>query len=433
MRDIKARKILEEMFHAAVAAADPARVVPPALPRPPRGRTIVIGAGKAAAGMAAAVEAHWSGPLEGLVVTRYGHGAAGGACESIEIVEAAHPVPDEAGRAATDRICGMLAGLTADDLVIALISGGGSSLLCKPLPGIAFEDKQAITQALLRSGASIGEMNVVRQHLSAVKGGRLAALAAPARVVTLVVSDVPGDAPEIVASGPTVPTTATREDALDILKRFRIAVPDRALAVLKSDAAITPDPHDERFARNELRVVASARLSLEAARQAAADYGLPAVVLSDRIEGEARDVAKVLAALSQAALLTGEPFAPPLVLLSGGETSVTVLGNGRGGRNTELALSAAIALRGVADVHCLAADTDGIDGIEDNAGAFFCGETFARMLAAGVDPLARLQDNDSYSAFKAVNQLFVTGPTGTNINDFRAMLLMEPSPGRGRL
>lgn len=421
--EMRAQKILEELFRAAVTAADPAIVVPQALPARPAGRTLVIGAGKAAAGMAAAVEAHWPGPLEGLVITRYGHGAQGRCCESIEIVEAAHPVPDEAGRRATDRMCTLLSGLTEDDLVLALISGGGSALLSKPLDGITFEDKRDITQKLLVSGATIAEMNVVRQHLSAVKGGRLAALAAPARVVTLIISDVPGDAPEIVASGPTVPTSATPADALAILERFGIDVPQHVLTVLQSETARTPAPDAPCFAKNRVSVVASARQSLQAAQKAAADFGLPAVILSDRIEGESRDVAQVLAALAHEVAAEGAPFAPPVILLTGGETSVTVRGSGRGGRNTEFALSAALALHQTAGIYGLAADTDGIDGTEDNAGAFFSGDTCERMRTAGISPLAYLRTNDAYSAFKEIGKLFVTGPTGTNVNDFRAFFV----------
>lgn len=401
-------------------------VVPSALPEPPEGRTVVIGAGKAAAGMAAALEAHWpaTAPLEGLVVTRYGHAEAAGRCTRLQVVEAAHPVPDQAGRQAAEHMCALLQGLSADDLVVALISGGGSALLSRPLDGISFEDKQDITRHLLRSGATIGEMNVVRQHLSAVKGGRLAALAAPARVHTLVISDVPDDAPEIVASGPTIPGIASAEQAMGILARYGIPVPDHVMAVLRSAAARTPKPDDPCFAANQVRLIASARLSLEAAAQAAEARGIRAMILSDSIEGESREVAKVLTAIAKECASRGRPAAAPCVLLSGGETSVTVKGQGRGGRNAEFALSAAIALRGATGIHCLAADTDGIDGTEDNAGAFADGGSFGRMLDAGVVPLERLERNDAYTAFQLVDDLFVTGPTGTNVNDFRAFLIV---------
>ncbi len=415
----EARTILETLFRAAVAAADPARVVPPALPEPPAGRTVVVGAGKAAAGMAAAVEARWPGPLGGLVVTRYGHAATGARPDRIEVAEAGHPVPDAAGLEATQRLCGLVEGLSADDLVIALISGGGSALLAAPLPGITLADKIAVTRQLLACGAPISDVNTVRRHLSAVKGGRLAARAAPARVATLILPDVPGDAPELVASGPTVPGRASRDDALGVIDRFGLGVPARVRAAILADAARLPDPDDPRFARNTVRIVGSARLSLEAARDAARRLGLEAILLSDRVEGAAREAAREHAALA----LATSGGRRPIVLLSGGETSVTLRGTGRGGRNAEFALAAALALDGTDGVFGLAADTDGIDGSEDNAGAVFDGTTCARLRAAGRDPRALLDDNDSHAAFDALGDLLFTGPTGTNVNDFRALLI----------
>ncbi|MCF8482447.1 MAG: glycerate kinase [Rhodospirillum sp.] len=422
------RAFLTRLFDAAIAAANPGQVVPPALPRPPKGRTVVIGAGKASAGMAAALEAHWSGPLEGLVITRHGQGREGAACRRIEIVEAAHPIPDAAGREATDRLMSLLSGLGKEDLVIALISGGGSSLLSKPLPGMTFEQKQEITRALLRSGATIGDMNIVRQHLSAVKGGRLAALAAPAPVVTLLISDVPGDLPETIASGPTLPPSATRADALAIIDRFGIDLPKTVRALLDSPAADSPAPEDPRFAANTHRVIASASQSLNAAKATAEAEGVRAVVLSDRIEGEAREVAKVLSALALACRDQGAPFSPPVVLLSGGETTVTVSGTGRGGRNSEFGLSSALVLQGIPHIHGLAADTDGIDGMEENAGVFLDGATVARLHAQGLDPQTLLGNNDAYRAFSALGDLLVTGPTGTNVNDFRAFYITTEVP-----
>ncbi|MGE4371984.1 MAG: glycerate kinase [Xanthobacter sp.] len=423
------RAFLQRLFEAAIRAADPALVVPPALPPAPRGRTIVIGAGKASAGMAAALEAHWKGPLEGIVITRNGQGCEGASCRQIEIVEAAHPVPDAAGQEATRRIHDLLRGLGPDDLVIALISGGGSSLLSMPLEGVSFTQKQEINRALLRSGATIGEMNVVRQHLSSVKGGRLAALAAPARMVTLLISDVPGDAPETIASGPTVPTSATRQDALAIVRRFGLELPENVRALLEHEAADSPAPDAPFFAQNSVHVLASARQSLAAAQAVAQAEGIRAIVLSDRIEGEAREVAKPLGAIALECALAGAPFPPPVVLLSGGETTVTVHGNGRGGRNSEFGLSAALTLQGQSRICGLAADTDGIDGMENNAGVFFDGQSIARLRAQGHDPHALLADNDAWSAFSALDDLFITGPTGTNVNDFRAILISAPEDG----
>lgn len=421
---IEPKILLRQLFDAAVAAADPARCVPPHLPEPPAapgGRSIVIGAGKAAAAMAKAVEEHWRGELSGLVVTRYGHGAP---CRRIEVVEAAHPVPDEAGRAAAGRILRMVEGLTADDLVLVLISGGGSALLALPAEGISLADKQQVHRALLKSGADIGEMNCVRKHLSAIKGGRLATAAYPARVVTLVISDVPGDDPAVVASGPTVADPTTCADALAILEKYRIEVPPAVRGVLESGLGETPKPGDVRFARCRTVVVATAHASLAAAAQAALEAGVAPLVLGDAIEGEAREVAKVMAGIAKSCAGQGVPARAPCVLISGGETTVTVRGQGRGGRNAEFLLALAVALEGRRGIHAIACDTDGIDGSEDNAGALLAADALARALASGVDAKARLADNDGYGFFAALGDLVVTGPTRTNVNDFRAVLVL---------
>jgi len=412
--------LLTDLFQSAVRAADPAACVPRHLPPPPKGRTLVIGAGKAAAAMAHAVERHWTGELSGLVVTRYGHGVP---CRRIEVVEAAHPVPDEAGRAAAARILAVVQGLTSDDLVLVLVSGGGSALLALPFEGISLADKQQVNRALLKSGAGIGEMNCVRKHLSAIKGGRLAAAAYPARVLTLVISDVPGDDPAVVASGPTVPDPTTCADALAILEKYRIAVPPTVEALLRSGLSETPKPDDLRFAHCETRVIATAQGSLAAAAEAARAAGIEPLILGDAIEGEAREVAKALAGMAKSCALHGVPARPPCVLLSGGETTVTVKGQGRGGRNAEFLLALAVALDGAAGIHALAGDTDGIDGTEDNAGAVLTADTLARARAAGIDAKARLADNDGHGFFAALNDLVVTGPTRTNVNDFRAIFI----------
>jgi len=414
------RDLLPELFHAAVDAADPGRAILAHLPDRPRGRTIVVGAGKAAAVMARAFEAAWDGPVEGLVVTRYGHAVP---TARIEVVEASHPVPDEAGYLAARRMMAMVHGLSPDDLVVALMSGGGSALLPAPASGLGFADEQAVTRALLASGLSITGMNLIRNELSAIKGGRLAALAAPARVVTLVVSDVAGDDPALVASGPTVPIGGSRAEVRRLVALHRLELPPAATALLASDANPAPRPDDPRFARNGVAVVASAALSLEAAARAAAARGLAAHILSDAIEGEAREVALVLAALAREVAGRDRPFAKPALLLSGGETTVTLRGTGKGGRNAEFLLAFALAIEGVPGIAALAADTDGIDGSEDNAGAVADGTSAARMRAAGIDPRAALAGNDAWSAFHAVGDLFVTGPTGTNVNDFRAILI----------
>lgn len=416
------RAFLAGLFDAAVAAADPARALAAHLPEPPRGRTVVIGAGKGAAQLAAAFEALWDGPLQGVVVTRYGY-----ACptRAIRVIEAAHPVPDAAGLAASAALFDAVRGLGPDDLVVALICGGGSSLLPMPPGDLTLEDEAALNRALLASGAPISVMNAIRKQVSGIKGGRLAAAAHPARVVSLVVSDVPGDDPAQVASGPTVPDPGSRADARRLVDSWRIDLPPRLRDWLAGDAGAAPDPADPVFARNEVHVIASARLSIEAAAARAEAAGIPAVILSDAIEGEARDVGRVHAAIAREIALRDRPFARPVVLLSGGETTVTVRAKGRGGRNSEFLLALALAAEGL-PLAALAADTDGIDGSEDNAGAFADGDSAGRLRAAGLDPQALLSGNDAYSAFAALDDLFVPGPTGTNVNDFRAILIRRP-------
>ncbi len=417
--DAHLRALLEGAFDAAVQAARPDNALPPLLPNPPKGRTLVVGAGKAAAQMAAAVEGAWRGDLSGLVITRYGHGE-GVSLDRIELAEAAHPVPDKAGMEATRRIMDLVSELGPDDLCLVLISGGGSALLCQPLEGLELAEKQEVTQALLRSGATIHEMNAVRRRLSAVKGGRLAALAAPARVVTLYISDVPGDDAATVASGPSVQAPAD-DDAEAILDRYGIALPEGVRRALNSAAS-----HPPAEISGEARLLAAPWSSLEAAADWLEDRGWSTVILSDRIEGEAREAGLVVAAIAAACGDRGAPFRPPVAILSGGETTVTVRGDGRGGRNAEFALGAALALRGREDIRGLAADTDGIDGVESNAGAVFDGSTALRMRLAGMDPAAVLRDNDAFAAFEAVDQLVLTGPTGTNVNDFRLFLVGRP-------
>ena len=402
------RAFLTDLFHVAIDAARPEATLARFLPERPKGRTLVVGAGKAAAAMARAVEAAWDGPLSGLVVTRYGHGAP---TQRIEVVEAAHPVPDEAGERAAARMLASVRGLNADDLVLCLMSGGASALLAAPAPGVTLADKRALNKALLASGAAIGEMNCVRKHLSAVKGGRLAAAAYPARVVSLIVSDVPGDDLSVIGSGPTVPDATTCADACAILARYKIPAPD-ALSE-------TPKPGDPVFAWVENRLVASPILSLRAAAEAARRAGVTPLVLGDAIEGEAREVAKAMAGIALSCRRHGEPLAPPCVLLSGGETTVTLRGRGRGGRNAEFALGLALALGGAPGVYALAGDSDGIDGSEDNAGAYVEPGTLI-----GRDGRAALDDNDAYSFFAASGGLVTTGPTLTNVNDIRAVLIL---------
>ena len=427
------RGFLCALFDAAVRRALPADVIGAHLPAAPRGRTLVIGAGKAGGAMAAAVDALWprNAPLSGLVITRYDHvpPAYRHAPGRIEVVEAAHPVPDAAGRRAAQRIVELTRGLTADDLVLCLVSGGGSALLSLPASvgkfSLTLEDKQAVNKALLKSGAAIDEMNCVRKHLSAIKGGRLGAMCAPARVVTLLVSDVPGDAPAVIASGPTVADPTTCAEALAILARYRIEIPAAARAGLESGMFETPKPGDPRFDGHTVRMIATPQESLEAAAALARSAGLNAHILSDRMEGESREVGKVHAALALQIARREQPFARPCVVLSGGETTVTVAAKGgRGGRATEFLLGCAIALQGEPDVHVLAADTDGIDGMEDNAGAIVTPGTLARARAAGLDPQALLDRNDAYTFFHGLGDLLVTGPTYTNVNDFRAILVV---------
>lgn len=419
------RVLLRELFDAAVAAADPAHCLPAWLPEPPdpaRGRTVIVGAGKAAAAMARAVEDHWRGDpsrLSGIVVTRYGHGAP---TRCIEVVEASHPAPDAAGQRAAARLLQAVDGLSADDLVLVLLSGGGSALLAAPMAGITLAEKRAVTKTLLACGAGIGEINCVRKHLSAIKGGRLALAAAPARVVTLAISDVPGDDLSTIASGPTVPDPTTCADALEIVDRYGIELPAAAREALQDGTAETPKPANPGFARCESHVIATAQASLAAAADLARARGITPLVLGDAIEGEAREAARVLGGIALSCAAHGVPLAAPCVLISGGETTVTVKGAGRGGRNAEFLLGLALALGGHARISAIACDTDGIDGSEDNAGAMVLPDTPARA-AAGFDLRARLAQNDAFSVFAALDDLVVTGPTRTNVNDFRAILI----------
>jgi hydroxypyruvate reductase len=414
------RAFLRSLFEAAVAAALPERVVPAHLPVPPKGRTIVLGAGKASAAMARAVEEHWPGQLEGLVVTRTGHGVP---CERIEIVEASHPVPDARGRDAARRILALAESAGPDDLVLCLISGGGSALLALPAEGITLEEKQAVNRALLASGADITAMNTVRKHLSAIKGGRLAGAAYPAETVSLLISDVPGDDPSVIASGPTVADPTTFADARAVLTRYGIDPPGPVARHLAEAAEETPKPGDPRLARSRIEIIASPLASLRAAAAIASAAGVAPLILGDAIEGEAREVGRALAGIALSAKAHGVPASPPAVLLSGGETTVTVRGKGRGGRNAEFLVGLALGLHGSPGIHALAADTDGIDGSEDNAGAILAPDTLARAQAAGLDVTALIADNDCHALFAALGDLVVTGPTLTNVNDFRAILI----------
>lgn len=413
------RAFLAGLFEAAVRAADPQAALQPHLPARPKGRLVVVGAGKGAAQLAAAFESLWDGPLEGVVVTRYGYGCA---TRAIRVIEAAHPVPDAAGLAASAEMFKEVQGLGPDDLVVALICGGGSALLPCPPGDLSLADEAALNRALLASGAPISVMNAIRKQVSGIKGGRLAVAAHPARVLTLVVSDVPGDDPAQVASGPTVPNPGTRAEARALLQSWRIELPPRVADWLAGDAGAAPNPADPVFAGHEVRVIASARLSLEAAADQAGAAGIPAAILSDAMEGEARDVGRVHAAITREIAARNRPFARPVLLLSGGETTVSLRGAGRGGRNSEFLLALALAAEGV-PFAALAADTDGIDGSEDNAGAFADGASMARLRALGADPAALLAGNDAYTAFDLLGDLFTPGPTGTNVNDFRAILL----------
>ncbi|NTF32184.1 glycerate kinase type-2 family protein [Rhizobium skierniewicense] len=413
------RAFLETLFFAAVKAADPYEAILRHLPPPPKGRTVVIGAGKAASQMAQAFERAWPHPFDGLVVARHGPVAE---CQRTRVLQSAHPVPDAAGLAAARALMAHVSGLTEDDLVIALVSGGGSALLPSPPEGFDLSDEIALNEALLASGAPISAMNVVRKHFSGIKGGRLAALARPARVVTLVVSDVPGDNPAFVASGPTVPDESDAADALRAIRDYRIDLPERIVDSIRH--AVAPKPDDAVFAGNMVHVIASARVSLDAAADLARRHGVHPLILSDSIEGEARDIGRMHAALARE-FADNAAFAKPMVLLSGGETTVTI-GNGtygRGGRNSEFLLSAALDLQGVSGIMALAADTDGIDGSETNAGAFADGDSVSRMRAEGGDARALLSGHDAWSAFNLADDLFVPGPTGTNVNDFRAFML----------
>lgn len=429
--DIDPRVFLRALYDAAVERALPARALAGFVPPPPRGRTVVVGAGKAAAAMAQALDAAWppARPLAGLVLTRYGHAPSTDQLTAgrIRVLEAAHPVPDDAGRQGAIDVLAMVRGLSRDDLVIALVSGGGSALLSLPAPGLSFTEKQQINRALLGSGASIDEMNCVRKHLSAIKGGRLGAACAPARLLTLLISDVPGDAPEVIASGPTVPDPSTCAQALAVLDRYRIEIPPTARAGLESGVYETPKPGDARFADASVRLIATPRQSLEAAAALARCAGIAAHILSDEVEGEACEVGKVHAALARSVARHGTPFARPCVLLSGGETTVTLDAQhpgGRGGRATEFLLACALALQGQPDVYGLAADTDGIDGLAANAGAILTPDTLARAAALGVSARTCLDRHDAYPFFAALSDLVVTGPSFTNVNDFRALLVL---------
>ena len=419
------RALLKRLADAAIARAAPSRVADHLPPRP-GGRTVVVGAGKASAAMAEAFEAAlfqaaWPHKLEGLVVTRYGHAVP---CRRIEIVEAAHPVPDAAGAAAAQRMLDLVSGLTSDDLVVALISGGGSALATLPAPGLTLADLQAVNAALLRSGADIAAMNCLRKHLSAFSGGRLAAAAYPARVWTYAISDVAGDDPAVIASGPTVPDPTTLDDARAVVARFGLDLPPAARARLDDPAAETPKPGHPAFANATFRLVARPLESLIAAAEVARAAGVTPLILGDALTGEAREVGAVMAGIARAVAEHDLPVTKPAVLMSGGETTVTVRGAGKGGRNTEFLLGFAVAAAGLPGVHALAIDTDGIDGSEDNAGALVTPDTLARLKAAGLDAVAMLAANDAYSAFAAVGDLVVTGPTFTNVNDFRAVLIV---------
>ncbi len=414
------KALLVGLFDAAIASAQPARVMARHLPAPPCGRTVVIGAGKASAEMARALEEHWQAEVSGLVVTRYGHAAA---TRQVEIVEASHPVPDEAGERAARRMLDMVAGLSAEDLVICLISGGGSALLPLPADGLTLADKQDINRALLRSGANIGEMNVVRRHLSAIKGGRLAAACHPAPVVTLAISDVPGDDPAVIASGPTVADPTTCADALAILGRYGVAVPAAARDILESGRGETVKPGDPRLVGSTFRLIATPQMALDAAAFAARQAGIATHILGDAIEGEARDVGTAMAGIALQVARHEQPFAKPCVLLSGGETTVTVRGDGRGGRNVEFLLGLGRTLSGHPGVHALAGDTDGVDGAEEVAGAYLGPDSIARALGLGIRITDSLARNDGHGFFEALGDQVVTGPTLTNVNDFRAILI----------
>ena len=420
---MRERQLLREMFEAAIATASPDKAVPANLPEPPAGRTVVIGAGKAGASMARAVEGHWPAdkPLSGLVVTRYGHGV--GPLKRIEVVEAAHPIPDAAGQNAARRILDLVKSLGPDDLALCLISGGGSALLSLPAPGITLDDKQALNKALLRSGANINEINCVRKHLSAIKGGRLAVAAAPAKIVSLIISDVPGDDPSVIASGPTTPDSSTLADAKAVLKRYGIVAPPSVQTLLDDGKSETPKPGDPAFSRSETRIIAAPQASLEAAAELASRAGYRPLILGDAIEGEATEVGKVMAGIARQVAVHGQPAPPPCILISGGETTVTVKGAGKGGRNVEFLLSLAVELDGRPRVFAIAGDTDGTDGAEEVAGAIITPDSLERARRLGLNAKAALADNDAHSFFRALGDEVVTGPTLTNVNDFRAILV----------
>lgn len=415
--------LLQAMFAAARDAADPAHCLAPHLPKVPKGRTVVVGAGKAAASMARAVELAWpqDAPLEGLVVTRYGHDVP---CDRIQVVEASHPVPDSAGEKAAALILQKVKGLGPDDLVLCLISGGGSALLSLPAEGLTLADKQVVNRALLSCGANIAEMNCLRKHLSAIKGGRLAAAAAPAPLVSLLISDVPGDDPAVIASGPTVPDPTTFADAMAVIEKYGIDLPGNVKKHLAAAKDESPKPGDQVFANTRTVMIATPQMALEAAATVARDAGLTPLILGDAIEGEAREVAMVMAGIARQVRRHAQPARPPCVLLSGGETTVTLRGKGRGGRNVEFLTALAVALDGAEGIHALAADTDGIDGSEDNAGAWLAPDSIARAAMKGIEVKACLAHNDGYSFFQAAGSLVVTGPTLTNVNDFRAILIL---------
>jgi glycerate 2-kinase len=419
------QQLLKDMFDAAIASAQPERCIPHFMPKPSeigRGRFIVIGAGKASAAMAHTVEQNWSGTIEGLVVTRYGYAVP---CQSIEIIEASHPVPDEAGLVAAQRIFDLVSNLTEDDTVLCLISGGGSSLLPMPLPGLTLEDKQSLNRELLKSGATIGEMNAVRRHLSGIKGGRLAAACHPARVITLLLSDVPGDDPINIASGPTVPDPTSCHDALDIIQRYGISLPDPVMHVLTSGQGESVKPNDPRLSNASFHIIATPMMALQAAAQVAQASDIKAHILSDMIEGEASEVGKVLAGIALNVAKHNLPFETPCVILSGGETTVTLKGDGRGGRNVECLLSFAITARSHPAIYALMGDTDGVDGVEEIAGAIIGPDTLTRAFNEGIRPLPHLDNNDGHGFFQALGLSVVTGPTLTNVNDFRAILIVS--------
>ena len=416
------KEILIKMFQAAISAAQPELCVPPFLPPIPEGRLVVIGAGKASAAMAKAVEDNWNGDLSGLVVTRYGYEVS---CNRLEIVQAAHPVPDIAGMNAARRILETVSNLTEKDTVLCLISGGGSALLPLPSEGLSLEDKQVVSRSLLKSGASISEMNCVRRHLSAIKGGRLASACYPAKVITLLISDVPGDDPADIASGPTVADVTTCADALEILKKYGINVSRYIIEMLEEGKTESVKPDDPRIKGVVTRLIATPQMALENAAKVAESYGIRAHILSDRIEGEALDVGMVLSAIAMQTARHAQPFIPPCVLLSGGETTVTVRGDGRGGRNVEFLLSLGIALDGHPGIHAVAGDTDGVDGMEEIAGAYLFPDSIKQAWKMGINPKYSLANNDGHGFFQALGHSIVTGPTLTNVNDFRAILVTE--------